>query len=334
VDGTVGATDIDASQVQRRLTPSCGRGTYMTGAATDGVPTCVAGFGSSNVVLGPLTMPTSSASNNTAIGQAALRDNTSGGNNTAVGLSAMLNMETGQQNVAVGTSALGSDVTGVNNVAIGASALGLTTAGAFNVGIGALALASATGHSNIGIGEQAGINLTTGGGNIMIGNAGQSADANRIRIGTPGQQTTTFISGITGVTVSPSGVPVLVSATGQLGTVSSSRRFKDDIQDMGDASAPLLQLRPVTFRYRQPADDGSRPLDYGLIAEEVAEVFPELAVYDADGQIQTVAYHKLPALLLNELQKQQRTVEAQAAAIAALTARLSALEATTNRALR
>ena len=84
----------------------------------------------------------------------------------------------------------------------------------------------------------------------------------------------------------------------------------------------------MTFRYRQALEDGSKPLDFGLIAEEVAETFPELAVYGADGQVETVAYHKLPALLLNELQKQQRTIEAQAAAIAALTARLAALEAT------
>jgi hypothetical protein len=328
VDGSIGAADIDPAQVQLRLTAPCARGTYMIGAAADGQATCSAGTTGGNVALGASTMPGTFAPNNTAIGQSALRDNTSGGNNTAVGLAAMLNTETGQQNVGLGTSAMSGNISGSNNVAIGASALGTSTLGAFNVAIGTLALFSATGHSNIAIGEGAGSAITIGGSNILIGNAGLSADANRIRIGTVGSQTSAFIAGINGAAVNPSSAAVIVSPSGQLGTVLSSRRFKEDIRDMGDASARLMRLRPVTFRYRQPLEDGSRPLDFGLIAEEVAEVYPELAVRGLDGQVETVAYHKLPALLLNEVQKQQATIEAQAAAIAALTARLTALETT------
>jgi hypothetical protein len=125
-----------------------------------------------------------------------------------------------------------------------------------------------------------------------------------------------------------------VDGSGQLGTISSSRRFKYEIQDMGEVSDKLLRLRPVTFRYKQVQTDGSHPLQYGLIAEEVAEVMPELVAYDADGQPQTVQYHVLPTLLLNELQKQRQLVEEQRSTIARqqvdiqeLAARLAKLEA-------
>lgn len=112
---------------------------------------------------------------------------------------------------------------------------------------------------------------------------------------------------------------VVIDSNGQLGTVSSSRRFKEDIRDMNDASSGLLRLRPVTYRYAQPYADGGKPLDYGLIAEEVAEVYPDLAARGADGQIETVQYQKLTPMLLNELQKQART-------ILRLESRLAALE--------
>jgi septal ring factor EnvC (AmiA/AmiB activator) len=107
------------------------------------------------------------------------------------------------------------------------------------------------------------------------------------------------------------GAAVVVDANGQLGTTSSSRRFKDDIKDMGDASSDLMKLRPVTFRYKQAQDDGSHPLQYGLVAEEVAEVNSGLVQFDKDGQPQTVLYHVLPAMLLNEAQKQHQHIDAQ-----------------------
>ena len=99
-------------------------------------------------------------------------------------------------------------------------------------------------------------------------------------------------------------VTVVIDSAGQLGTVSSSRRYKEDIQDMADGSSGLLQLRPVTFRYTKEYQDGSQPLQYGLIAEEVAEVYPDLVVRNEDGQVETVQYRKLITMLLNELQKQ------------------------------
>jgi TolA-binding protein len=104
---------------------------------------------------------------------------------------------------------------------------------------------------------------------------------------------------------------VMIDTNGQLGTISSSRRFKEDIQDMGDASSSLMRLRPVTYRYKQPYADGSKPLDYGLIAEEVAEVYPDLVVTNKDGQVQTVQYQKLTPMLLNELQKQNQHTQQQ-----------------------
>jgi hypothetical protein len=115
-------------------------------------------------------------------------------------------------------------------------------------------------------------------------------------------------------------------ATGQLGTINSSRRYKDDIQDMDTANSDLLKLRPVTFRYKQPYADGSKPLDYGLIAEEVAEVYPDLVSRNADGQIETVQYHKLAPMLLNELQKEVSTRQKQDATIHSLQVQLSALQ--------
>ena len=154
-----------------------------------------------------------------------------------------------------------------------------------------------------------------------------------IRIGTPGVQTSTFIAGNHN-SIAGAGIPVLVNNFGQLGTAPSSRRVKDEIRGMDEASAGLGKLRPVVFRYKAELANGPRPLEYGLIAEEVAEIYPELVVLDKDGQPSGVRYHALPAMLLNELQRQQRVIETQAAQareqarlIDELTARLSRLEA-------
>jgi hypothetical protein len=130
-------------------------------------------------------------------------------------------------------------------------------------------------------------------------------------LGRVGTQTTTFIAGVRGaVTGVANAIPVVIDSNGQLGTVSSSIRFKEDIHDMADASRRLLELRPVTFRYTHEYIDGAKPLQYGLIAEEVAEVFPELAVRDANGRVETVHYETLNLLLVNEVQKQQQRIEA------------------------
>ena len=102
------------------------------------------------------------------------------------------------------------------------------------------------------------------------------------------------------------GVEVYIDSNGQLGTVTSSRRFKKDIHDMGSVTDRLMQLRPVTFRYKEAAENGAHPVQYGLIAEEVAKVYPELVQYDKAGKPFTIYYHLLTPMLLNELQKAHR----------------------------
>jgi len=193
-------------------------------------------------------------------------------------------------------------------MATGYDALVENTTGSNNTAAGFIALSSnKTGSNNIAIGYEAGQNVT-GSYNIDIGSQGSSSDSDTIRIGTPGTQAFFYAAGIDGVTVS-SGVEVFINSSGQLGTVNSSLRFKEDVHDMGDASSAILRLRPVTYRYKQAYADGSKPIDYGLIAEEVAEVYPDLVVKGADGQIQTVQYQKLTPMLLNELQKQHQLLE-------------------------
>jgi hypothetical protein len=153
-----------------------------------------------------------------------------------------------------------------------------------------------------------------------------------IRIGTAGTQTSAFIAGIYGTTTSATNaVPVMIDSNGNLGTISSSRRYKEDIQDMGDTSSGLLRLRPVTFRYKQPFNDGSKPMQYGLIAEEVAEVYPDLVARTADGRIETVKYQVLDSMLLNELQKQNAAIAAQQEQIRSLEERLAKVEAAIER---
>ena len=131
-----------------------------------------------------------------------------------------------------------------------------------------------------------------------------------IRIGSPANHVSAFVAGINNVNIS-SGSQVLINANGQLGTIQSSLRYKDDIRDMADSSNGLMSLRPVTFRYKQAAEDGTKALHYGLIGEEVAKVYPELIVRGSHGEIESVQYHELPALLLNELQKQHKLVVSQ-----------------------
>jgi hypothetical protein len=137
-----------------------------------------------------------------------------------------------------------------------------------------------------------------------------------------------FPNGVRGVTTgSGDAVNVVIDSNGQLGTISSSRRFKEDIHDMGDASRGLMRLRPVTFRYKKPFDDGSKPIQYGLIAEEVAEVYPDLVAHSADGQIETVKYQVVEAMLLNEVQQQQADIRALQLQNNDLQRRLASLEA-------
>ena len=263
---------------------------------------------------------------NAFVGASAGNFTSTGTNNTAIGFQAFLSDTTGYSNLAAGYAALENNTTGIWNTAVGNVALANNTTGFDNIAIGGSALQNETsGRNNIGIGLQAGLNVTTTSNNIEIGNSGVSGDSGAIRIGTAGTQTSTYIAGIYGVNTS--GIAVYVNSNGQLGTVSSSRRYKEDIHDMADASSGLLRLRPVTFRYKQPFSDGSKPVQYGLIAEEVAEVYPDLVVRSADGQIQTVKYQVLDPMLLNELQKQNATITAQQEQIHSLEERLARLEA-------
>lgn len=255
--------------------------------------------GSANTAVGYLALGNNIGGvNNTAIGIGALQLNTSGLSNTAGGTSSLINNTTGDENTASGAHALTDNTTGINNTAIGSSAL----------------VDNSIGSDNVAIGRGAGLFATTGSNNIYLGAnvLGVAGEANIMYLGKQGTQTKTIVAGIRGTTtVNPDAIPVMIDSAGQLGTVSSSRRFKEDIRDMADTSRRLFQLRPVTFRYKQAYGDGSKPVQYGLIAEEVAEAFPELAVRDANGDVETVHYETLNALLLNELQKQQKDVRRQ-----------------------
>jgi len=283
-------------------------------------------------------------SNNTASGSYSLRANTTGSNNTAIGVSSLEYNTTGNGNIATGGFALNANTTGSGNTVSGYGAMFQNTTGNNNIGVGGFVLQfnttgnnnsavgyealykNTTGNNNIALGNGAGFNLTTGSNNIAIGNRATATDSNIIRIGTQGTQTRTFIAGIRSATVT-GGQTVVVNALGQLGVVSSSRRYKQDIQPMGNASNPLMQLRPVTFRYKQAEADGSKPVQYGLIAEEVEQVMPGLVVYNKDGSPESVAYHLLPSLLLNEYQKQGRELTAAKNELAQTTAKLEAMDA-------
>lgn len=273
------------------------------------------------MVTAPLVTNTEGGSNN-AFGSEALNVNVTGNNNSAFGDAALAN-NTGGNNSAFGAGALNTNAGGQRNVAVGFSALFANTSASNNVALGASALeAVTTGSGNIADGASAGSRLTTGINNIDIGHTGITGETKTIRLGKQGTQTKTFIAGIRGATVS--GAAVVVNSAGQLGVQSSSRRFKENIQAMGEASARLLKLRPVIFRYKEADEQGNKPVQYGLIAEEVAKVFPELVVRNEAERIETVAYHTLSSLLLNEYQQAhaksiifEAEAKAQTAALAA-----------------
>ena len=245
---------------------------------------------------------------NTAAGFDALGSNTSGSGNTATGFAALISNTTGSQNSATGLSALFSNTTGASNTAVGDNALSSNTIG----------------NNNIALGDSAGINLTTGSNNIDIGNLGVAGESNRIRIGSG--QTRTFIAGIRGRTTgNANAIPVLIDSAGQLGTISSSRRFKKEIKPMDQSSEDILALTPVTFHYKS---DATGTPQFGLIAEEVAKVNPDLVVRDENGEIYTVRYEAVNAMLLNEFLKGHKTVQEQGATIAELKKEIAALTST------
>jgi hypothetical protein len=156
---------------------------------------------------------------------------------------------------------------------------------------------------------------TTGNDNIYLANEGLAGESGKIKIGNSAH-TETFIEGIDGNTAT-GGVAVLINSSNELHTLVSSARFKESVRDMGESSQVLQQLRPVTFLYREEADGDGRTPEYGLIAEEVAKVAPELVALDAEGAPYSVRYHVLPSMLLNEMQRQERTMREQQQVISA-----------------
>jgi hypothetical protein len=245
---------------------------------------------------------------NTALGAGALQSNQTGGQNTAIGNSALL-FNLGGSNTATGVDSLHSNNSGNSNVADGWQTLYSNTSGVNNAATGTQALYyNTSGFNNVALGYQAGLNLTSGSNNIVIGAGvlGTAGEANTTRIGKTTQKKT-FIGGISGKTVA-SGVGVIVNSQGQLGTIQSSARFKDDIKPMDQASEALLKLKPVTFRYKEELDPDKIP-QFGLIAEQVENINPDLVVHDEDGKINTVRYEAVNAMLLNEFLKEHRKVE-------------------------
>jgi uncharacterized coiled-coil protein SlyX len=313
--------------------------------------------GSFNTAFGAATLLSNTADRNTATGSGALFHNTDGADNTATGAFALFDNSrigdvVGYSNTATGVEALGSNKAGYENTATGVNALVGNTYGIRNTATGVEALFSnvngsyntadgyralhnhvgALGGYNTAIGAEALYNDTSGGGNVALGfNAGLNVTTanNVICIGTGIQGAnvtgTCFIGNIFGITTGMDAAPVVVDALGQLGTVASARRFKRDIQPMDKASEAILSLKPVTFHYKNGKKDTPQ---FGLVAEEVAEVSPDLVVRDKNGEIYTVRYDTVNAMLLNEFLKEHRKVQKQEASIAGLKSAASKQEAT------
>ena len=267
--------------------------------------------GQYNTAFGAAALLENTASYNTAVGTFALEINGAGAANTAVGYEALGENTAGGDNTAVGYEALLKNTGGIFNVAVGQGALQANQSGSSNTAIGETALLESTGSGNIAIGEKAGISLTTGNSNIYIGSSGAN-ESDTIRIG-GSAQTATYVAGIYGSPVT--GSAVFVTSSGQLGVLASSERYKMDIETMTELSPKLAKLRPVTFHYTA---DPHGMLQYGLIAEEVDKVYPELVIRDEKGSIRGVRYEELAPMLLHEVQKQQQQIDAQDAKIRGL----------------
>jgi Chaperone of endosialidase len=297
-------------------------GTFNTATGADALEFNTNGGSNTTTGVDALELDTTGGGN-TANGVDALECNTTGGGNTATG-SAALFSNNGQDNTATGRAALSGSKTGFKNTANGNAALSFNETGNGNTAEGAGALGSNTGSFNAAVGFNAGASLTTGSNNIDIGAAGVAGESNTMRIGT-GRQTATFIAGIRGATVA-SGVGVIVGSNSQLGTVVSSARFKEAIKPMDKASDAILALKPVTFHYKKDLDPKGIP-QFGLVAEEVEKVNPDLVARDEQGKPYTVRYEAVNAMLLNEFLKEHRKNEEQGAAIAQQQMETTALKA-------
>lgn len=301
VDSVVGASGTSAN-TPNTLVLRNGSGNFSAGSIS--VTDTVA---SGNVVL--TTDPSTSTAGAIMKGSNSFIHNT-GTSNTFAGVSAGNFTTTGSgQNSALGKSALTANTTGANNTAVGFNSLSGCT----------------TGSNNIAVGSGAGTTLTTGSNNVYIAaSAGSASEAGAIRIGTAGNQTACFISSIGTVTLSLSATAVLIdTSTGKLGILVSSEKFKRNIRNMDSVSNDILKMRPVIFTYK---DDESNTDQFGLIAEEVDKVFPAIVLRDENGEPKSVQYHVLPVLLLNEMKKQQATINQQNATIEKLTITVENIE--------
>jgi len=256
---------------------------------------------------------------NTATGYNALHSTTDGYFNTASGVAALYSNARGYANTATGADALFGNTSGRWNTANGAYALFSNSTGAYSTALGYQALYRSKGSRNLALGIQAGSNLTSGDFNIYLGHTGFASESSTMRLGQVNSQTRTFIAGIAGVAIS--GAQVTINSAGQLGILPSSVRYKRDIQTMGARSQGMHQLRPVTFRYKH---DPQGQRQYGLIAEEVAKVYPELVVRGTKGEVESVQYYELIPLLLNEVQHQQQALTTQSQQLSAQSQQLSA----------
>ncbi len=297
--------------------------------------------GSFNTGVGGGALALNNGDSNTAVGAAALLLNTGGSLNTATGTDALVHNDTGSENTANGAFALFNNTGGGHNNAVGAFALSDNVDGTINNALGDAALASnlsgngntaigdealdlsTTGSDNVAVGDEAGNSIIDGDNSVALGAAagtGVVHASNVIAVGAnvAGEDVsnTTWIGNVYGVTTqSGTTAPVIVSDSGQLGTVASSERFKKDIATMDEASEAILSLRPVTFHYKSDVKDFPQ---FGLIAEEVAKVNPALVLPDKEGKPYTVRYDAVNAMLLNEFLKEHRRVEEQQATITQL----------------
>jgi trimeric autotransporter adhesin len=298
-------------------------GTYNTGVGFSSLS--VITTGKSNTAVGAGTLLANTGDNNTATGAGTLLSNTTGSFNTANGAFALFTNATGTSNTSNGAFSLLNNTTGVENTANGYRALSGNATGVGNTAHGSQALVQSTGNNNIALGAHAGFNISTGSNNIHIGNVGAGNESGTVRIG-DNNQTKTFIAGINGVNQGSPTAVFINTLTGQLGTTppSSSRRYKKEIKPMDTASEAVLALKPVTFHYN--SDKTCTP-QFGLIAEEVAAVDSDLVLRDENGEIYTVRYEAVNAMLLNEFLKEHRKNEKQEATIARLQEQIEALTA-------
>ena len=295
-----------------------GTGHHALNANTTGV---------NNTGTGSLALASNSTgNNNTANGFEALALNTTASYGVANGFAALVHNTTGLFNAANGAQALFNNSTGGSNTAEGTNALFRNTTASNNTAAGFEALFNNTGANNTALGSLAGVNLTTGSNNIDIANQGAASEANTIRIGTVGTQTGAFVAGIHGVTVA-SAVGVVVDVNGHLGTVTSSARFKEAIKPMDTASEAILALQPVTFRYKHELDPDGIP-QFGLVAEQVEKVNPDLVARDDEGKVYTVRYDAVNAMLLNEFLKEHRQVQELKGTVTQQQKQIEALTAT------